>query len=140
MFSTKKEANLQDSQVVFNVLKVEKISEIYMKHKHYFYNQLMINNLTKSVFSKLKDTYSLDKKVSKFSFIKQLSNVDEQVGTESSVEERKAYLEKIVKLFKCGNAGLCDSLLFQLNELDRHKQCDEKYGETRKIISLLLYN
>jgi hypothetical protein len=127
------------STPLLNVLKVEKISEIYMKHKLFFYKQLMHNNLTKEVLQYLQDFY-LTAKASKHSFTTQLTNVDRQVGFTCSVEAGKTYLEKIENLFKCRNDGLCDTLLFHLNELDRNKSCDTKYSETRNTIAGLLYN
>jgi len=127
------------STPLLNVLKVEKISEIYMKHKYYFFKQLMMNSLTRTIYLKLDTLYSL-KKACKYSFINQLSNLDSQIGFKCSIETGNIYFNKIVNIFKSENQGLCDTLLFQLNELDRNKDCDEKYKETRNLISLLLYN
>jgi hypothetical protein len=127
------------STPLLNVLKVEKISEIYLKHKFYFYKQIMHNDLTRNVFSYLNEFYSPGKS-KKHSYISQISNVDMQVGFSCSVEAGRVYLEKIESLFKCPNEGLCDTLLFHLNELDKNKNCDTKYNETRNTIAELLYN
>jgi hypothetical protein len=125
---------------LLNALNVEKVSEIYMKHKYYFYKQLMNNSLTRAVYLNL-DSFYFEKKACKHSFLNQLLNVDTQVGFKCSVEAGKAYLKEIVNKFKDSDQqGLVDSVSFQLVELDRNRGCDEKYATTRNVLSLLLYN
>jgi hypothetical protein len=47
------------STPLLNVLKVEKITEVYLKQKIYFFKQVMLNNLTKNVFESLHEYYSM---------------------------------------------------------------------------------
>ena len=127
------------STPLLNVLKVEKISEIYCKYKLFFYKQLMMNGLTRNVFNELKEHYA-NKICPKTSYIKQLANVDLQVGFSTSMECIKKSLFILSEKFKCKNQGLCDSLNFVLNELHDHRLNDDIYNKTRHTLSLLLYS
>ncbi len=127
------------STPLLNALKIEKISEIYHKHKVYFFRQIMLNNLTKDVYETLKTVYT-DKKVPPTSFMKQLLIVNLQVGYSVSLETYKFFLIDFSEKFKCKNNGLCDSIRFYLNKLGLCKESDRDYEECRNTLSLLLYN
>jgi hypothetical protein len=127
------------STPLLNVLKVEKINEIYFKHKFYFYKQIMSNNLTKSIFLDLSSWY-LGKKISKHSFLKQIQEVDLEVGFSCSLEAGKTYLSILENLFKSDRPELCNTLVQKLQELDNSKYWDEKWRVVRDEIALLLFN
>jgi hypothetical protein len=127
------------STPLLNVLNVERITELYCKHKLYFFKQIMINDLTEKVFLELQNHYK-NRKSPKTSFIKQLVNVDLQVGFYTSTECVKKSIKIISEKFKCKNIGLCDSVNYVLKELDLNKCIDDAYNNARKILSLLLYN
>jgi hypothetical protein len=127
------------STPLLNALRIEKIPEIYHKHKIYFFRQIMMNRLTKKVYETLKKHYT-DKKIPKTSFVKQLQIVNSEVGYAVTPETYKQFLIDFSNKFKCENIGLCESVVFYLNCLDKCKESEHEYAECREILSLLLYN
>ena len=60
-------------------LKLDSINTIYLKHKIYFYRQIMNNELASSVFNYLKSFYNEKVKAHVHSFVNQLEIVNKRI-------------------------------------------------------------
>jgi hypothetical protein len=126
------------STPLLNALRVEKISEVYLKQKIYFFKQIMLNNLTKTVYDSLKHIYS-SKITPKESFCNQIRIVNSQTNFSISIERYKESLIAISKIFLC-EQELCDRVSSLLDEMDSNKKDEIEWSNSRQALSILLYN
>jgi len=105
------------STPLLNVLRVEKIEEIYIKHKLYFFKQIMSNMLTRDVFLFLKEFYPRNKAPQE-SYNRQIELVDRRIGFAVTLETCNLALSIISKKFSCRNLGLIDSIYFFFSMMD----------------------
>jgi hypothetical protein len=127
------------STPLLNVLKIQKISELYFKYKLIFYKQIMANSLTKKVFYALENLYK-DKNIPKFSFLKQINLVNLQIGFTCSLTTYNKSVETLTSIFSEKNIELCKNVSRLLDKMDSDKKDDVLWSESRKELSLLLYN
>ena len=127
------------STPLLNALKVEKITEVYMKQKLYFYKQIMSNKLTKQVFNCIKEFYPRNK-APKESYLKQLELVNMQIGFSVSLETYKKSLSDLSNIFLCKNKGLVDSVCSLIYKMDTDKKDENIWKIHRDALSVLLYN
>jgi hypothetical protein len=127
------------STPLLNVLKVEKIEEVYMKQKLYFFKQIMSNKLSRDVFIFLKEFYPRNK-APKESFNRQLELVNRRIGFAISLETCKKALNDISEIFSCKNSGLCESISFLFSKMDRDKGDEDTWKSHRQALSALLNN
>jgi len=95
------------STPLLNALRVEKIDEIYLKQKLYFFKQIMSNKLSKDVFLFLKKFYPRNEAPHE-SYNKQLELVNRRIGFAVSLETCKQALNDISNMYSC----LIDSIYF----------------------------
>jgi hypothetical protein len=127
------------STPLLNVLKVEKITEVYLKQKIYFFKQVMLNNLTKNVFESLHEYYSM-RVTPRESFCKQLELVNRQINFTTSLVCYKESLKALNNIFKCKNLELCDGVSRLLYEMDSNKTDEVLWSQSRQALSTLLFN
>jgi hypothetical protein len=127
------------STPLLNALKVEKITEVYMKQKLYFYKQIMANSLSKTVFNFLKEFYPRNK-APRESYLKQLELVNRQIGFSVTLETYRKSLSDLSKIFFCKNKGLFDSVCSLILKMDTDKKDENLWKTHRGELSVLLYN
>jgi hypothetical protein len=126
------------STPLLNSLRVEKITEVYMKQKLYFFKQIMSNSLTKVAYDFLKEFYPKNK-APKESFVKQLELVNRQIRFSVCLETYKKAINDLSDLFLCEN-GESESVSFLLRKMDETKYSESEWKIHRNSLSLLLHN
>ena len=126
------------STPLLNSLRVEKITEVYMKQKLYFYKQIMSNSLSKEAFTYLNEFYPKNK-APKESFVKQLELVNRQIRFSISLETYRKAINDLSDLFLCEN-GESESVSFLLHKMDENKNNEIEWQTHRNSLSVLLYN
>ena len=105
---------------LFMVLKIESINELYLKHKIFFYKQVVKNDLTNSLFSFLREHYKSHKACDDC-FTNQVQSVNKAIGSEDCLVNIKETIKNIENLFICNNCGLLDSIKFILNNFELNR-------------------
>lgn len=89
-------------------LGIESINQLYIKHKLFFYFQLINNKLSNYVFISL-NQYFKKQNSNNNSFIIQFNKVNKYNFEEFNKKEN---VKKINTIFECKNKGLCDTINF----------------------------
>ena len=108
---------------LFTVLRIESINELYLKHKIFFYKQIIKNDLTISIFNFLEEHYK-NKKSCDDSFVKQIQMVNKSIETENCLLNLKETIRKIENIFVCSNLGLTDTIKFIIIDFEKNRNFD----------------
>ena len=116
---------------LFQVLRIESIPQLYVKHKVFFFKQVMRNKLAKECYNYLEKHYVGRNTPNNDSFAAQIRIANKELGFDIRVSTSNS-IKEIEKLNFINNKGLIDSLLFVIK--NHYK---EKYGDMIKFINNL---
>ena len=102
---------------LFQVLKVEQLTQLYLKHKIFFLKQIVSNDFTRSLFNLLGDLYQVEKPNER-SFFFQLKKIEVLTTTDPTIAQFKKVLETIESTFRCNDGELISSLNILLNQFN----------------------
>ena len=87
---------------LFQVLKIEQLTQLYLKHKIFFLRQILSNDFTRSLFNLMGSLYQLEKPNER-SFFFQLCKIGVLTSTVPTIANSKRVLESIESTFKCND-------------------------------------
>ena len=102
---------------LFNAIKIEQITQLYLKHKIFFLKQIYLNHLTKEIYEFLVRYYNFTLPP-KGSFIYQIKQVEELVGYKPSILNVKEVIVSIENQFICNDIDLNENLNTILKNYD----------------------
>ena len=102
---------------LFQVLKIEQLTQLYLKHKIFFLRQILSNDFTRSLFNLMSSLYQLEKPNER-SFFFQLSKIEFLTSTVPTIANSKRVLESIESTFKCNDEELISNLNILLDQFN----------------------
>ena len=114
---------------LLSILKIDQLTQLYYKHKLFFFKQILFNPLTNDLFFYLKGYYSF-LKPTYFSFFSQFSELSTFLNLEISFSNYKILLSRIDELFasndiemlaelrKCLSEHTCERFFITINKIN----------------------
>ena len=99
---------------LLQLLKVEQITQLYLKHKIFFFKQIYLNSLSLDVLKFCSEYYRV-RNAPKASFAYQLKQVSDLSGHEVTLMNLKESINSIVSKFICNDQELNEQLKTSLN-------------------------
>ena len=104
---------------LYSALKLESITQIYLKHKVFFLNQILNNNLSREVFLTIRKLHVASTSTDS-SYNKQLRLLEFKLSINCLEYEKSLIIDLINDLFMCANQGLIDSINYYLFQIDHY--------------------
>jgi len=122
---------------LFHALKIEQLTQLYLKHKLFFLRQIYLNRLTRDVFGFLDGFYHYFKsdQIPKETFTSQLLEVEKFISEEVSIMNYKKMVDDINNKFRFNDTELNNEIKKCIDEY----KIDEFYKMTKKLNFLLKY-
>ena len=123
------------TRALLQVLKIESISHLYLKHKVFFLKQIYKNVLTRDIFIFLK-CYFKGKKKPKQSFESQLDQVEKLTKIEPNITNTNSMIDLINGSHKVNDLELISKLIVIVNNFDS----DQPFLTIQRLNDLLKLN
>ena len=123
------------TRALLQVLKIESISHLYLKHKVFFLKQIYNNVLTRDIFIFLK-CYFKGKKKPKQSFESQLDQVEKLTKIEPNITNTNSMIDLINGSHKVNDLELISKLIVIVNNFDS----DQPFLTIQRLNDLLKLN